>query len=62
MDEAKKRLRICLLLVVIAAIAAGCIYYIEEMRAGDTISDGTLVRAQMEGGETDGFRQCDDIY
>lgn len=62
MDEARKKLRICLLLVVIVAIAAGCIYYIEEIRAGETISEGTLVMVQTEGGETDGFRQCDDIY
>ena len=32
MDEARKKLRICLLCIVIAAVIAGCIYYINEER------------------------------
>lgn len=51
MDEAKKKLRICLLCVVIAAVIAGCIYYIGKEHSEKIISEGTLVKREMEGGE-----------
>lgn len=54
MDEARKKLRICLLCVVIVAVIAGCIYYISKERSGKTISEGTLVKREMEGGENYG--------
>lgn len=54
MDEARKKLRICLLCVVIVAVIAGCIYYISKERSGKTISEGTLVMREMEGGENYG--------
>lgn len=41
MDEARKKLRICLLCIVIAAVIAGVIYYINEERTGQTDSEGT---------------------
>lgn len=55
MDEARKKLRICLLCIVIAAVIAGCIYYINEERTGQTIGEGTLVMLNRGGGETYGF-------
>ena len=47
MDEARKSSR-CLLCIVIAVVTAGCIYYINEERTGQTISEGTLVMLNRE--------------
>ena len=43
MEEARKKLRMCLIFVVTMAIVTGLIYYASTLRAEDQISDGTLV-------------------
>lgn len=42
MDKGKKRIRACLLCVVLAAVVVGCVYYYHEMQQ-DTINKGTLI-------------------
>lgn len=44
MEEARKRLRICMVLVVTAAIIVGLIYYFHDVRGKDYTTDGTLVQ------------------
>lgn len=44
MDEARKKLRICLALVVAAAVIIGVIYYFQDVRGKDYATDGTLVQ------------------
>ena len=44
MTEAKRRLRVCLLCVVLLAIVVGMFYYYYEANVSETISEGTLVK------------------
>lgn len=44
MEEARKKLRICMVLVVAAAIIVGVIYYFHDVRGKDYATDGTLVQ------------------
>lgn len=46
MDEARKKLRVCLIFVVAAAIIIGLIYYFNDVRNSKDVSEGTLVRAE----------------
>lgn len=51
MDDARKKLRVCLLCVVAAAVIIGCIYFFNDIRNQEQISEGTLVMQEMtEGG------------
>ena len=43
MTEAKRRLRVCLVCIVLLAIVIGMFYYYHGAMADRTISDGTLV-------------------
>ncbi len=44
MEEARKKLRICMVLVVAAAIIVGLIYYFHDVRGKDYATEGTLVQ------------------
>lgn len=46
MEEARRKLRICLIFVVSLAVLFGCIYYFHDIKGKEKISEGTLVRAQ----------------
>lgn len=48
MEEARKKLRVCLFFVVTAAIVVGVIYYVSTMRVEEQFNDGTLVRYEKE--------------
>lgn len=57
MEQARRKLRICLICVVFAAVLAGIVYYYYEDGKIEVINRGTLVR-QMDtkmtkAGETD---------
>lgn len=43
MDEARKKLRVCLLCVVAAAVIIGLVYYFRDVRSVESVTDGTLV-------------------
>lgn len=49
MEEARKRLRVCLIFIVALAVLVGCIYYFGDAGKADDISEGTLVKTQTEG-------------
>lgn len=51
MEEARRKIRICLLFVVMAAVVIGCIYYFGEIEKQNHISEGTLVMVQEQGRE-----------
>jgi hypothetical protein len=44
MEEARKKLRMCLFCVVTTAIVVGLIYYFSTLRVEKQISDGVLVQ------------------
>lgn len=48
MEEARKKLRICLMLVVTAAVIIGAVYYFNDVRNNRDMSGGTLVRELQE--------------
>jgi hypothetical protein len=48
MEEARRKLRMCLICVVAVAVILGCIYYMNEVKAGEHVSEGTLVMLEME--------------
>lgn len=45
MDDARKKLRVCLLCVVAVAVIIGCIYYFNAGKSEDSFREGTLVDA-----------------
>lgn len=44
MESSRKKLRVCLLLIVLLAVFAGCIYYFSDVRSTEEIEEGVLVR------------------
>ncbi len=53
MDDARKKLRVCLICVVMAAVIVGFAYYFNDVRTRSTMDEGTLVRRYitLRGGE-----------
>ena len=45
MEKAKRRVRMCLLCVVIVAVVMGILYYYHEMNEDGVQAEGTLVMA-----------------
>ena len=48
MEEARKKLRICLIFVVMLAVLIGCIYYFGEKDESDDVNKGTLIMIEGE--------------
>lgn len=44
MEKARKRLRICLIAVVLLAVVVGCAYYFGDFGKEQNVTEGTLVR------------------
>lgn len=49
--EKAKRLRICLIAVVLLAIVAGCAYYFGDFGKERDVTEGTLVRGAQDAQE-----------
>lgn len=49
MDNARKKLRVCLICVVMAAVVIGLIYYLNDMRSHSKVNEGTLVDSSEHG-------------
>lgn len=66
MDDGRKKLKICLVLMLLAAITAGVIYYCRYMpRSGERVNEGTLIvidtgNAAMRSGNRNG--EYDSLY
>ena len=54
LEQARKRLRICLIAVVLLAIVAGCAYYFGDFGKERDVTEGTLVR-EIQGTDADVF-------
>lgn len=48
MEEARRKLRIFLICVVMAAVLVGMIYYFTDVYSNGDVSEGTLVMHQIE--------------
>ncbi len=51
MDNARKKLRVCLICVVMAAVIVGFIYYFNDVRSQSTVNEGTLVKEEVRYGK-----------
>ncbi len=51
MDNARRKLRVCLICVVMAAVVIGLIYYFNDMRDHGKINEGTLVEHNAPAGQ-----------
>ena len=49
MEKARRRIRICLFLVVLAAVCVGAIYYYYNVTGGNDMTQGTLIANVMNG-------------
>lgn len=49
MEEARKKLRVCLICVVAVAVIVGAVYYFHDIKGGQHISEGTLVTIPLGG-------------
>lgn len=54
LKKARKRLRICLIAVVLLAIVAGCAYYFCDFSKEWDVTEGTLVK-EIQGTDADVF-------
>ena len=54
LEKARKRLRICLIAVVLLTIVAGCAYYFGDFGKERDVTEGTLVR-EIQGTDADIF-------
>jgi|GEM_PF-539409 len=55
MDNARKKLRVCLICVVMAAVVVGLIYYFNDVREKGRINEGTLVEHSASDRQCSGF-------
>lgn len=46
MENARKKIRLCLLFVVTLAVIIGAIYYFRDVKGQETITEGTLVQRE----------------
>lgn len=44
MDNARRKIRICLVCVVMIAVIVGLIYYFNDVKSNTDMNEGTLVR------------------
>lgn len=49
MEQARKRIRICLICVVMTAVIVGFIYYFNDVSEQSDMSEGTLVQEVSPG-------------
>lgn len=57
MNEARRKIRLCLLFVVMIAALMGVVYYMNDARDGNNMEEGTLVRQDVP--LTDTMRNAD---
>lgn len=43
MEKARKKLRVCMICVVAAAVLIGIVYYFHDVKGNPEVSDGTLI-------------------
>ena len=51
MDEARRKIRICLFCIVMIAVLVGVAYYMSDVKSGGKMEEGTLVRQNVTSEE-----------
>lgn len=49
MEEGRRKIRVCLILVVAAAVIIGMIYYFHDVKGSSKVNEGTLVEQEEKG-------------
>ena len=49
LEKVRRRIRVCLLLVVLTAAAVGLVYYFYDVRGVGSVADGTLIAILQNG-------------
>lgn len=62
MEQAKRRIRICLICVVTSAVILGILYYVMSQQRPVLEENGTLVSVSMEEGGNDGNIRTYTLY
>lgn len=62
MEQAKKRIRICLICVVTTAILIGIFYYVMTQRQTVSEDNGTLVSIELTEGGSNGEEWAGIVY
>lgn len=55
MDNARRKLKVCLICVVMAAVVVGLIYYFNDTQDRGKINEGTLVEHSVPARQRDGW-------
>ena len=50
MDEARKKIRMCLIFVVTVAVIIGLIYYFHDIKGNHGVTEGTLIKETIRDG------------
>ncbi|MCI8797329.1 MAG: hypothetical protein HFG89_10825 [Dorea sp.] len=58
MDEARRKIRICLFCIVMIAALMGVVYYMNDVRGGSNMEEGTLVRQDISFEEIQTMRDA----
>lgn len=62
MEKARKKIRVCLIFVVTLAVIVGIVYYFRDVRGGEQITDGTLVKVQQPWQlDSEGTIKCEGV-
>ncbi|GLG91292.1 hypothetical protein [Sellimonas catena] len=62
MEQAKRRIRICLICVVTSAVILGILYYVMSQQRPVSEENGTLVSVSMEEGGNNGNIRTYTLY
>lgn len=49
MEEGRRKIRVCLIFVVTAAVIIGMIYYFHDVKGSSKVNEGTLVEQEEKG-------------
>ena len=61
LEKARKRLRICLIAVVLLAVVVGCLYYFGDFGKEQDVTEGTLVRKTQDMERTIRIKSADSV-
>lgn len=48
MEEGRRKIRACLIFVVVVAVIIGTIYYVHDVKGSRKVNEGTLIENTME--------------
>ena len=64
LEEGRKKIRMCLIFVITAAVIIGFIYYFHDVKGSHGVNEGTLVKKTVyyQDEKTEVKKYCPEIY